>query len=113
MRSTTTSIMAGVIAALLLAQSLPAGAQSFNCRYARKPDEIAICQTPELARLDEVMASQFYHLLERYRRFGDWRTVRLLRRTQDAWLRWRHTCGYNVPCIRRRIHHRMRELAGY
>ena len=37
-------------------------AQSFNCQYARKPAEVAICKFDELGNLDEQMASLYYAL---------------------------------------------------
>jgi uncharacterized protein len=37
--------------------STSAFAQSFNCRYAKKADEILICQDPQLSQLDERLAS--------------------------------------------------------
>jgi uncharacterized protein len=43
---------------------LPALAQSpsFNCGRARLPDEIAICQTPELAEFDNIIAAAYASL---------------------------------------------------
>ena len=40
----------------------PLAAQSFNCRDAEKPDEVLICQNPQLAALDERMASMYFRL---------------------------------------------------
>jgi hypothetical protein len=40
----------------------PLAAQSFNCRDAQKPDEVLICQNPQLAALDERMASMYFRL---------------------------------------------------
>ena len=88
-------------------------AASFNCRYARLPDEVAICQDPELSMMDEDIARNYFSALNRYRRMGDWHTVRHLKRTQRNWLQLRHTCGYDAECIRRWMYHRARELAGY
>ncbi len=44
---------------------LTAHAQSFNCRYATKPDEVLICQSPVLGRLDERMSSLYFALRNR------------------------------------------------
>lgn len=100
-------------AVFMVALQAPVQATSFNCRYAKLPDEVAICQDAELSRLDEDIARDYFSALDRYRFRGDWHTVRLLKQTQREWLRWRHTCGYNVACIRRLMYHRLRELAGY
>jgi len=45
------------LAGLLLVQS--AHAQGFNCRYARTPDEIAICRDARLSQLDERLSYGF------------------------------------------------------
>jgi uncharacterized protein YecT (DUF1311 family) len=71
---------------------------SFNCNYANAPDEIAICQDPELSNLDretarlysEAMNSRFYR--------GSARAS--IRRDQAAWLNSRHRCGYDKTCIK-------------
>src|SRR3954467_9683111 len=39
-----------------------AHAQSFNCRYARTPDEVAICESARLSALDERLSSRFFRL---------------------------------------------------
>ena len=39
-----------------------AHAQSFNCRYAKTPDEVAICGDPRLSQLDERMSRRFFTL---------------------------------------------------
>ena len=90
-----------------------AWAQSFNCRNARLPDEVAICQNDELAELDSELAREYFGKLGYYRTKGDWHTVRALKETQRDWLRIRHSCGYDADCIRRWMFHRFRELAGY
>ena len=106
-------IFATVLATLAFSLNAPAQAASFNCRYAKLPDEVAICQDPELSMLDEEIARDYFTALNRYRRRGDWYTVKGLRQTQRNWLRLRHTCGYDADCIRRWMYHRARELAGY
>ena len=108
-----TIMLATALATLALAFAAPTQAASFNCRYAKLPDEVAICQNPELSMMDEDLAAEYFGKLDHYRSIGDWYTVRFLKTTQRQWLRWRHSCGYNADCIRRLIHHRMRELAGY
>src|SRR5690349_14510307 len=54
---------AGLVAVLITARGVgQLKAQSFNCRYARHPDERAICQDLLLARLDEELASVYRRL---------------------------------------------------
>ncbi len=81
-------------------------AASFNCRYAKLPVEVAICQSRELNRLDEIMARKYYRLK---RRLGgnDWRE---LRSEQRRWQRRRNRCGYDRYCIEDSYVYRIRAL---
>lgn len=90
---------------VLLVGSVPASAQSFNCRYAKLPTEVAICQNHELGRLDQKMASLFYGL-PRHLRVE-------LKGSQARWLRRRNACGYNFDCIERAYRRRIRFLSEY
>src|SRR3954471_15044450 len=45
------------VASLLFVSS--AHAQSFNCRYARTPDEVTICEDARLSALDERLSPGF------------------------------------------------------
>jgi uncharacterized protein len=94
------------LATLLLVQS--AHAQSFNCRYARAPDEVAICEDARLSRLDERLSSQFFRLRDSLS--GPDR-VRL-DRGEDAWLHARHRCGGDRACIARAYRTRLSQLTG-
>ena len=58
-----------VIAVMLLTTALcttssarAEGGPSFDCRYAKTPDEIAICHNPSLADDDRRMSSAYFHL---------------------------------------------------
>lgn len=76
---------------LLAACSVSAFAQSFNCRYAKLPAEVAICQSAELSALDSQMASLYFALPSGVRD--------RLEGSQMRWLRQRNACGYNFDCI--------------
>ena len=68
---------------------------SFDCARARLPDEVAICQTQELARLDSVVAAAYSYLKSsRGRPFADQIGI-------PFW-RARQACQYNTDCIRER-----------
>lgn len=74
---------------------LPALAQSpsFDCGRARLPDEIAICRTPELAELDNVIAAAYAYL----------RSSRGLAYADQFGIpfwRLRQACQYDTGCIR-------------
>lgn len=72
-----------------------ANAASFNCRYAKSPTEVAICQDDDLQALDERMAKDYFTLgplLPRAERAR-------LKRTQSSFIIRRNACGYNSDCI--------------
>jgi S1-C subfamily serine protease/uncharacterized protein len=76
---------------------------SFDCARARLPDEVAICQTQELARLDGVVAAAYSYLKStRGRSFADQIGI-------PFW-RARQACQYDVDCIRAR---QMEEIAAF
>jgi uncharacterized protein len=68
---------------------------SFNCAYAKAPDEVLICQNEPLAARDREMAT-FYSWGTNYFK-GGFRAY--LQRTQNAWPEGRHACGYDAECI--------------
>ncbi len=90
---------------------LSAEAQSFNCRYARSPDEVAICQNERLSGFDETMSQLFFRL----RNEINGRERARLEADQADWLQSRNECGSDIDCIaqayRRRIAE-LRQLAG-
>ena len=88
---------------------LAAHAQSFNCRRASQPDEVLICQSARLSRLDERMSSLYFGL--RNRVFG--RERRELEAEQAQWLRSRMACGRDFGCIEDAYRARIRELRNY
>jgi hypothetical protein len=76
---------------------------SFDCRLARTRGEIAVCRDPGLAALDRQMAAQYS------RAMADPRAAELLRRTRDAFLRYRDQCPTDA-CIADAYRGRMREI---
>ena len=88
------------LAAVVL-MNTPAMAQSFNCRYAKSPDEMAICHNPKLGRLDEIMARNYFRLANRLRRDSDFETLDRFKQNQRAFLQRRRLCGYASGCLRR------------
>jgi uncharacterized protein len=83
-----------------------ASAQSFNCHNARLPDQVMICQSPVLSRLDERMASIYF--TARNRLSGPAR--RELEFDQSDWLRLRMDCGRDYYCIERAYQRRIPQL---
>ena len=81
-------------------------AASFNCRYAKLPAEVAICQSDTLSRLDERMAAKYYRL----RRNLDHVDRAQLKDDQRFWLRQRNRCGYNLGCLEDSYYRRIDQL---
>jgi|JI10StandDraft_1071094.scaffolds.fasta_scaffold161508_2 uncharacterized protein len=99
----TTFLATGLV---LLCHTVPSQAASFNCRYAKSPVEVAICQNDDLEILDERMAS-IYFTLKRLLP-GDGRTQ--LKRGQNAFIARRNGCGYNDGCINRAYENRINRM---
>jgi uncharacterized protein len=99
---------AGTLGLLLLCSSA-ASAQSFNCRYAKTPDEVLICQDPRLSALDERLSSMFFRL----RNTLPPRQRELLDAEQQSWLRERMSCGRDAACIAAVYQRRIRQLSVY
>jgi uncharacterized protein len=96
-----------VVATLML--PLSAQAQSFNCRYARSPDEVAICQNDRLSALDQAMSQLYFRI--RNSLYGAERAD--LEAGQAEWLRSRRNCGSDPGCIADAYRRRIQELRAY
>lgn len=80
-----------------------AQAQSFNCRYAKLPAEVAICQSPELRALDSKFARMYW----------EWRNGEQVNAPdlyQRRWLQQRNRCGYDDSCLRSMYKERIYDL---
>ena len=80
-----------------------ASAQNFNCRYAKAPDEIAICNSPTLSILDSQMASW-------YSAGRKGRARAQVEAEQKAWLQYRQSCGSDVSCLQHAYEARIETL---
>ena len=89
-----------------IAASSSTQAASFNCRYAKLPVEVAICQSVNLNRLDEIMSRKYYSLRDRTPGYI-WQQIR---GEQKRWIRRRNRCGYDDYCITGRYTARIRQL---
>jgi uncharacterized protein YecT (DUF1311 family) len=78
---------------------------SFNCRYARTRGEIMVCESDRLAAKDRQMSSLFYSALAD----ADPERRRQLRRTRDAWLRYRDRCR-DEACVAQAYDGRSQEI---
>ena len=112
MRATTT-LMIAVFALMMSTAIANAGHRygpSFDCRYATKRAEHAICASRHLSRLDRRLAYWYRKAKERARYFGQ---TRWLRNSQRRWLRRRNACGGNRFCIAWHYRMRIRQLRNY
>ena len=97
-----------VVASAAVMNSAQAQA-SFNCRIADRPDEVLICQNPELSALDRTMSSRYFRLRNRF----EGSELRHLESDQRDWLRSRMGCGRDFGCIRSAYLSRIEELRSY
>ena len=73
--------------------SAAAQSPSFDCNRAHLPDEVAICRTPELAELDNIIAAAYAYLKStRGRGYAD--------QVGIPFWRLRQACQYDTGCIR-------------
>jgi len=100
-------LAAGLLAFLITGSGIrQLKAQSFNCRYARHPDERAICHDPLLGRLDEELASMYRRLLLRLPKAEGAQ----LYKEEDVFVTLRSRCGAQRACIEESYRRRIREL---
>ena len=73
----------------------PAAAQSpsFDCNRARLPDEVAICRSPELSELDNIIAAAYAYLKST-------RGIGYADQVGIPFWRLRQACQYDTGCIR-------------
>ncbi len=101
------------LAACVMLAAIPsiANAQSYDCRRAVTPDEIAICEDPLLGELDVIQAD-FYRRLRHYTENFD-NAMGLQAQLRDearAFLSRRASCGADHVCIETAYRARIREL---
>lgn len=100
---------AGLTIIAPLVASSTSEAQSFNCNYAKKPVEVAICQDPNLSRLDEQMAQTYFDIVNAL----PGKRARQVKAEQSAFIRERNSCGYDFGCISASYNIRLRELCDW
>jgi uncharacterized protein len=91
---------------LLTMRPGPAQAQSFDCRAARYPDQLTICQDSRLARLDQQLATLYR------REAGTLAPDQLeqFQRHEIFFLNARRRCGENNRCLEQSYRNRIQEL---
>lgn len=84
----------------------PVARPSFDCRHARQPDEIAVCNDAALAAKDVALANTYNRLKNSLPGDGQ----RRLATQQAAWLKIRGQCGTAAACISQAYDLRIRQL---
>jgi uncharacterized protein len=92
--------------ALAITVSGSVAAASFNCRYAKLPTEVSICQNEDLSAFDEEMATYYSYLTSALRGSA----LRNLKSAQNRFIARRNACGYNAGCISTRYRARIEAL---
>ncbi len=100
------SWFAGLLMAVSLAFANGAEAASFNCRYAKAPAEVAICQSSYLENMDEQISRIYFGLRDDVspREFAS------VKRAQSRFILRRNACGYNDSCLLRSQSERINQL---
>lgn len=109
-RTMIAAILLAVVACIAISTRSEAS-PSFNCHYARAPDEIAICQNPELSQEDLEMSSSYFYFHRLAVEQGRSNALGALERTQREWLAARHQCGGDVLCLHRAYDDRLQDFA--
>ncbi len=102
---------AAAICLIAICIAMPAAAQSYDCRKAGTPDELAVCADPLLGELD-VLQADFYRRLRHYTTNFD-NAMGLQAQLRDearAFLRRRAVCGADRACLEAVYRARVREL---
>jgi len=96
-----------LLTTLGLMAAAPSQAASFNCAKATTPDEIAICQDPELSERDTEMAALWFA----YNKVPMLMGANAARRDGAAdFLRLRTACGGDTACLGRVYEARIKAL---
>jgi uncharacterized protein len=102
-------VAAGICAAAAILRPDPANAQSFDCRQVRNQDEMLICREPDLARLDQQLATLYREQLGKIpkERQDDFQ------RHENHFLNARRRCGEHHSCIEQSYRNRIKELEDF
>jgi uncharacterized protein len=73
-----------------------ASAASFNCAQAATPTEHAICDNPQISKLDEQTSGFYYQIISSG---APRRTVNQVKSSQVSFLQQRNSCGAGYNCL--------------
>lgn len=99
-------LIAVTVGAVVFGLAAPARAASFDCRKARTPDEVTICNDRDLSDRDVRMATYF----EIARGFVGMGQRGAMYDDQAEWLKQRRACKTDKACLRRLYDKRIKEF---
>lgn len=79
-------------------------AAGFECTKAKTDSEKAICNTPSLSNLDEILVLSFHKAT------AGSADAKALKTAQQGWLKSRDTCAGNIDCLTKSYTSRLDEL---
>ena len=108
----------GLAAAIASTAAMTGAAQAegpaFNCRYAKLPVEIAICDSSYLSSLDRRMSRTYYRVMNsQYVKYENPAFGSQIKRDHRRWVARRNACGYDEGCIARRYENYIPELRAH
>jgi uncharacterized protein len=98
--------MAGVLIASASLWPATSGAQNFDCRSARSPDELTVCRKPALARLDQELASLQRHDMDKLTK----ESRQAFKENDILFVKARRRCGTSQRCIEQSYRNRINEF---
>lgn len=89
--------LGAMVACAIACSASATSAASFNCRYAKSPDEVLVCQDSTLSDMDEQMSAAY---ASRRKEFHG-ADLKRFENMRYQWLSRRKSCGYDAGCIKR------------
>ncbi|MBU2795174.1 hypothetical protein HFV00_13995, partial [Acidithiobacillus sp. VAN18-4] len=94
--------------------TVASGVSAMDCSKARTPTEKAICDDPELMKLDRQLSRDYKELRSTYEKSGHYTSfLQSQADEQKQWLTERDACGTNADCIAKEYNSRLKDIAGY
>ena len=109
MRISFGSVLVLVAALVAIPGAAQAGGPSFNCKYASKAAEYAICNSPTLSALDLELAGLYNQTQIALPKWD----ARAVKKEQRDWLLDRNACGGSYSCIVGAYRTRIQELRNW
>ena len=107
-------LASAIAAATVMTGTVAAQSPSFNCRYAKLPVEVAICESGYLSTLDRRMSRTYFRVMNsQFIKYEAPDLGRQNKRDHRRWIARRNACGYDESCIARRYENYIPELRAH